>query len=84
MVPNMQKKIENAGKGYAVLQGKFFRAKQRNDIAAGNDTDKKGRKIQVADSESEDEASNESPEKKEEKDGEDDKYAGKSKKKTKD
>jgi len=48
MVPTMTKKIENAGKGYAALQGKFFRAKQRNDIAAGNDTDKKGRKITVA------------------------------------
>jgi len=27
IVPTLKKKIENAGKGYATLQGKFFRAK---------------------------------------------------------
>ena len=51
IVPDLSKKIENCGQGYAKLQGKFMRAKQRQDVADGKDTDKKGKKIVVDDSE---------------------------------
>ena len=36
IVPDLAKKIEAVGEGYAKLQGKFFRNQQRNDIKAGN------------------------------------------------
>lgn len=54
LVPELAKYIENAGQAYARLQGKFFRADQRAQMAQGG-TDKKGRKIVVADSSDEEE-----------------------------
>ena len=54
-IPEYAKKIEQAGKGYASLQGKLMRMKQREQIAAGNATDADGKKIVVEDSEEEEE-----------------------------
>lgn len=48
-----KKSIEPVGKSYAKLQGKFHRAMLRQQIAEGKDTDKKGRKIVVEDSDEE-------------------------------
>ena len=50
MVSDLAKKIEPVGKFYAKLQGKFLRSQQRQQIAEGNETDKRGRKIVVEDS----------------------------------
>lgn len=48
-----QKEIEPVGKSYAKLQAKYHRAALRKQIAEGNDTDKKGKKIVVEDSDEE-------------------------------
>ena len=95
MVPEMAKRIENAGRAYARLQGKLMRANQRAQIAQGKDRGKNGRKIVVADS-SDDEQVNgfskveeekqrheDSPENEREMDEDELKYGNKRKKKTK-
>lgn len=52
LVPGMAKKIEAVGKGYLLMQGKFFRAAQRK-LADEGAKDKKGNKIVQEDSEEE-------------------------------
>jgi hypothetical protein len=55
IVPQLAKKIEQAGHPYAALQGKFMRANLRQKIASGQTTDKKGKALKVDDSEEEEE-----------------------------
>lgn len=78
IVSDLSKKIENVGQGYAKLQGKFFRAHQRKNIADGKDTDKKGKKIVVEDSEE-----SEEEKKSGEGEGDEEDYSKKRKKRTK-
>jgi len=53
IVPALAKNVEPIGQKYAKLQGKFYRAALRALIAKGTTTDKDGKKIEVEDSEDE-------------------------------
>jgi hypothetical protein len=93
LVPELARRIENAGHAYARLQGKVVRASQRAQAGQGNGKGKKGHEMVVPDSsdddgpfskaEEEKQRHEDSPEGKAEPDEDELKYGNKRKKKTK-
>ena len=64
LVPELARRIENAGHAYARLQGKVARASQRAQAGQGNGKGKKGHKMVVPDSSDDDGPSSKAEEEK--------------------